>query len=170
MQKKESAELYKKFTGLLKESKSLILGTVDQQGAPRVSYAPYVSDESGGFYIYISKLSAHTNELIDHPAASVLLIEDESRAGQIFARMRVTYQCRAVVVEPDHPEYEKIIRRFARTFGSIVDLLSTLPDFVLFRLLPHSGRFVTGFGQAYDLTGEHLDQFAHVGPEQIQRS
>lgn len=166
---KEQDELHERFSGLQKELKSLILGTVGLQGLPRVSYAPFVRDESGCFYIYLSRLSEHTPELIGSLNASVLLIEDESKTSQMFARRRVSYQCDATIIERDNSGYEEIIGQFSKRFGSIVDVLNALPDFILFRLVPRSGRFVTGFGQAYNLAGERLDQLSHVGPEQIKR-
>jgi putative heme iron utilization protein len=36
-------------------------------------------------------------------------------------------------------------------------LLKSLPDFQLFQLRPQSGSLVTGFGQAYTLSGERFD-------------
>lgn len=169
MNHKEEARLYKKFYGLQAETRSLVLGTIDVKGLPRVSYAPYVRCEAGNFHIYVSRLSAHTAELTQCPVASVLLIEDESSATQIFARMRITYLCNVLVIERSDSVYQEILTQFSENFGDVINVLTSLPDFVLFRLVPQSGRFVTGFGQAYDLTGEHLDKLIHIGPEQIKR-
>lgn len=170
MKAEEREELYKQFSGLQKKTKSLILGTVGKQGLPRISYAPYVRMTSGEFCIYLSRLSEHTTELIGNPVASVLLIEDESEASQIFARMRISFLCDAMVIDRGNSEFKNIMNLFAKRFGSIVDLLTSLPDFVLFRLVPRSGRFIIGFGQAYDLSGEQLDELTHIGPEQLKRN
>ena len=168
MKQNEERQLSDKFAALLAESRSLILGTVTKQGLPKVSYAPFVRREGSSFYVYLSRLSERTTDLIERPVASVLLIEDESKAAQIFARMRITYQCEVSVIDSSSSDYERTMRRFSQSFGSLIDVLTALPDFALFRLVPQSGRFITGFGQAYDLTGEQLDQLRHIGPEQIK--
>ena len=167
---KEQQELYERFNRLQEESKSLVLGTTGEQSLPRVSYAPYVRDESGSFFIFVSRLSERTSELFDRPVASILLIEDESKTSQIFARVRITYLCDVAVIDRAYPDYDKIMSLFCERFGNVVDVLRSLPDFILFRLVPRSGRFVTGFGQAYNLCGERLERLDHIGPEQIKRS
>jgi heme iron utilization protein len=48
-------------------------------------------------------------------------------------------------------------------FGPIVDLLTSLPDFQLFKLNPTSGQLVLGFGQAYEVSGERWDTLTHRG-------
>lgn len=163
-------EAYSRFKQLQDEVRSLMLGTVGEKGLPRVSYAPYVRDESGDFFVYVSHLSAHTSELIKNKIASVLLIEDESKVEQIFARVRISYLCDVVEIDRDDALYESTLACFKDRFGNVINVLGSLPDFVLLQLSPKSGRFVTGFGQAYDLTGDDLAQLAHVGPDQIKRS
>lgn len=143
---------------------SLMLATVGES-LPRASYAPYVRDAAGDFYIYVSLLSPHTADLIANPIASVLIIEDESGAKQVFARMRASYLCGVETIHGADPSYPKILEQMAQRFGNVVQLLQSLPDFVLFRLSPRSGRFVTGFGQAYDLAGDRLDRLAPVGKD-----
>ena len=160
-------EIVDRFNGLKAETKSLMLGTVSEQGLPRTSYAPFVL-ESGNFYIYLSGLSGHTAELIANPVTSILLIEDEADAGQIFARARVSYLCDAEVIRRGGSKYEHVLGLFSARFGGVIDVLKSLPDFVLFELTPRSGRFITGFGQAYDLAGDQLDILEHVGPDQIR--
>ena len=163
-------EAYSRFKQLQNEVRSLMLGTVGGKGLPRVSYAPYVRDELGNFFVYVSHLSAHTSELIENKIASVLLIEDESKVEQIFDRVRISYLCDVVEIDREVALYESILVRFKDQFGNVINVLESLPDFVLLQLSPKSGRFVTGFGQAYDLTGDDLARLTHVGPDQIKRS
>ena len=163
-------EAYARFKQLQDQVRSLVLGTVGEKGLPRVSYAPYVRDACGNFFVYLSHLSEHTSELITNKVASILLVEDESGVEQIFARVRISYLCDVVTIDRDDALYESTLDRFKDRFGNVMDVLRSLPDFVLFQLSPRSGRFVTGFGQAYDLTGAHLDQLTHIGPNQIKRN
>ena len=161
----EAHQRYKELKGT---AKSLIMATVGENDLPNASYAPFVY-HAGGFYIYVSRLSAHTQELIANPTVSILLIEDESEASQIFARTRLSGLCRAEIIDCEVAAFAEILKLFKQRFGTVIDLLQSLPDFVLFRLDAISGRFVTGFGQAYDLVGEHLDRLSPIGPERINR-
>lgn len=156
----------KHFEALRDQARSLVMATVGENSMPRASYAPFVSD-SGCFFVYLSRLSEHTRELIDNPVVSVLLIEDEAAASQIFARKRLTYSCRARSVAATESGYDPILERLTSRFGNVMVVLQSLPDFVLFRLEPVSGRFITGFGRAYELGGEHMDELNHIGVEDI---
>ena len=167
-ERKKLDEACARFRQLHSEIRSLMLGTVGKKGLPRVTYAPYVQDGSGDFFVYLSHLSEHTSEMISSKVASVLLIEDESEVEQIFARVRISYLCDVVEIDHDDARYKSTLARFKDRFGNVISVLQSLPDFVLFQLSPRSGRFVTGFGQAYDLSGDHLDQLTHVGPGQIK--
>lgn len=160
------AEDLKHFETLRDQARSLIMATVDEKSIPRASYAPFVR-ESGCFYVYLSRLSEHTRELIDNPIVSVLLIEDEAAASQIFARKRLTYSCTARAIATTEAGYESILERLTSRFGNVMVLLQSLPDFLLFRLEPVSGRFITGFGRAYELQGKRMDELVHIGPEDI---
>jgi putative heme iron utilization protein len=147
-------------------AKSLIMATVGVNTQPRASYAPFVYN-SAAFHVYLSRLSEHTQELITNPVVSILLIADEADTTQIFARMRLSYLCEAETIDRGEPGYDPTLNHFKRRFGNVMDLLQSLPDFVLFRLTPISGRFVSGFGQAYDLVGNQLDDLLAVGPDQV---
>lgn len=147
---------------LLTTQQTLQLATLDTNGNPAISYAPFVRDEIGNFYIFISGLASHTQDLLQHPAVAVMLIADEQDARQIFARTRVTYQCSAEVVTRDTPEATSLLDAMQARFGEVVGVLRGLGDFVLFRLKPQSGRFVMGFGQAFVLTGDALQTLEHI--------
>lgn len=151
---------------LLKRTKTLQLATLDALGEPSISYAPFVQDDAGHFYIFVSRLSSHTQEILQHPQLAVLLIEDEQMARQIFARTRVTYRCAAEVVVREAAEYAPLLDAMEARLGNVVGLLRGLGDFVMFRLVPQSGRFVMGFGQAFVLAGEGLRELQHIGPGQ----
>ncbi len=42
---------------------TLVMATVSKDGVPEASYAPYVMDEEGVFFVYLSDLSRHTANL-----------------------------------------------------------------------------------------------------------
>ncbi len=142
---------------------SVILGTASSDAQPQASYAPCVMDESKNIYIFVSGLSAHTQNLTTTGKASALFIEDESKTPQMFARKRLSYDCTAALIARDDQRWDAIAQKFETRFGSIVELMRGLPDFRIFQLKPRSGRFVLGFGKAYDIDPNNLDQLIHKG-------
>jgi putative heme iron utilization protein len=130
--------------------RSLMLATTNDSGDPHASYTPFWRSVSGNYYIYVSTLSSHTANL-ENGRASILLIEDEREARQIFTRTRVGFQCDVVKIDRDSERYPEIISALGDVHGEIVNTLESLPDFMLFQLRPAKGRFIRGFGQAYEV-------------------
>ncbi|MBD2663469.1 pyridoxamine 5'-phosphate oxidase-related, FMN-binding [Richelia sinica FACHB-800] len=150
---------YEKFTS---QFASIIISTVNGQGVPNASYTPFVIDESKNIYIYVSGLSIHTQNIEAHPQVSILFIEDESKTKQIFARQRLSFDCTASLVERETELWKYIVEQFQSRFGEIIDMLRILPDFRIFKLTPHTGRFVIGFGAAYHISGDNLNQLVQI--------
>ncbi|ARV59651.1 pyridoxamine 5-phosphate oxidase [Nostocales cyanobacterium HT-58-2] len=150
---------YQGFTDLFQ---SLVISTVSADGIPNASYAPFVMDESKNIYIYVSGLSSHTQNLHAVPRAGVLFIEDESQTKQIFARRRLTFDCTATLIERDTEVWNQIVDRFEARFGEMIQLLRDLPDFRIFKLIPIQGRFVIGFGAAYEVDPNNFSTLTHI--------
>ncbi|MEJ2343905.1 MAG: pyridoxamine 5'-phosphate oxidase family protein [Gammaproteobacteria bacterium] len=146
---------------------SVILATVDDAGEPHSSYAPSVVDPMGCFHVFVSALAQHTRNLQANGRAGVLLIESEADAANVFARRRLTWNCRAEVVDREQAQWGQILDVFAARFGALVATLRQLADFQLVRLVPFSGRYVRGFGQAFSLEGPSLEHIHHLGPEDL---
>ena len=136
--------------------RSLVLATADPDGVPEASYAPFVRLDDNAFQIYVSELAAHTRNVVATGRASVLLIEPEATAAEIFARRRLSLRCRATTIARGCPRWVEVLDVFAAKFGAVVDLVRPLEDFVLVRLEPSAGLYVRGFGQAYRMTGPDL--------------
>lgn len=163
-QDKKKVSIHESFDHFKKNVKTLHLSTITSDGKPNASYSPFVSDEQGRLYIFISRLASHTQDLLDTPEVSILLVEDEEKTRQIFARQRISYQCSVDIVSKDNQDYPKHLNAMEKRFGNIVELLKTLPDFILFRLTPQQGQYVKGFGKAYKLTGAGLLELEHIQP------
>lgn len=144
---------------------SLMLSTLGPEGRPQASYAPFVGGTGGDrcFYIFVSGLSSHTENLKRTPQAGLLLIQDEGEANQIFARQRLMYDCDADWIQRHDPQWGGLADRFAQRFGPLVSTLRQLPDFQIFGLRPRSGRFVLGFGAAYTVDPQNPDRL--IPPE-----
>ncbi len=153
------------FIAFKKDVKTLHLSTITIEGKPNGSYSPFVVDKWGNFYIFISQLASHTQDLLAYPEASILLIQDEVDTRQIFARQRISYQCSVDVVDTENMGYQPMLDLFEKRFGNVVELLRSLPDFLLFKLSPNQGRYVEGFGKAYDLVGDGLLELEKITPK-----
>lgn len=158
-------EVIDELTALRQSQRSVILATVGTAGSPEASYAPYVCDETGNFYIFVSRLAQHTRNLETLPEASLLFIEPEHTARQIFARRRLTYRCAVLPIAAGTPEWTSRIELMRKYFGAVVSQLSGLADFRLFRLQPFEGRYVRGFGQAFQWRRAGQDVWTLIGPE-----
>jgi putative heme iron utilization protein len=154
--------LQESFIAFKQSVKTLQLATMTLAGKPNGSYSPFVMDEQGNFYIFVSQLASHTQDLLANPQASVLLIQDEAETRQIFARRRISYQCDVERVSVENADYESMLDAMELRFGNVLQVLRGLPDFILFRLRPFQGQYVKGFGKAYKLTGEGLLGLEHI--------
>lgn len=143
------------------ERRTLQLATVDADGRPNVSYAPFVQNQDG-YFVLISEIARHARNLQVNPSVSIMMIEDEGGSKQLFARKRLTFDAVAKVVERDSEQWNQVIEQLQERFGEIIDGLSQLQDFVLFNFKPEHGLFVKGFGQAYQVSGDDLVDFVHL--------
>ena len=154
-QLKKAQVEYEKFPT---EFTSIMMSTVSQEGIPDASYAPFVIDDDKNIYIYVSGLATHTQNIHNHPFVSVLFIEDEVKTKQIFARRRLNFNCTANLLERESEKWQQIVDKFAIRFGELISTLRSLPDFRIFQLTPKNGRFVIGFGAAYNISSDNINQ------------
>ena len=145
----------------IQQFQSVLIGTSDSNGEPDVSYSPIIY-HSSRFYILISQLSPHTKHLYQRPTAALLFIEDERDSEQIYARRRLNFSCTAQPCTRDGQTWRTLIPMFRNQFGSIIDTLIVLDDFVLFQLQPIQGKWVTGFGLAYEFRGMDFSEPEHL--------
>ena len=149
------ARLAEEILAFIDNRKSLQLATLGDDGVPFASYAPFAAD-ANHLYVLLSDIAVHGKNLLSHPAASTLIIEDEDSAAELYARVRVNYSVTAEELQPDSPEWNAGVALLAERHGERPRKLSELADFRLFRLTPTRGRYVKGFGKAYSLAGGTL--------------
>lgn len=93
-----------------------------------------------------------------------MFIEPEEQAENIFSRKRLTFDCDVEIVMRESQDWMRIMFLFDDFAGELMQTLRMLADFQLIRLKPNSGLFVKGFGKAYEISGEKMDQLSHVNP------
>lgn len=149
----ELVQVQTDFDQFIASIETLLLATVSNLGEPEASYAPFVRVDDV-WYVFVSDLAKHTENLMRSNKASVLLIADEQDSPSMFARKRASFQMNAREVSRETELWSAIIDVFELRFGSIVNVIKTLSDFHLIALRPISGGFVRSFGQAFSLGGE----------------
>lgn len=151
----KNKEKYLKF---VESRKNLILNLLDDEGKPFTSCAPFIKKD-GKLYIYISQIADHYRFMENNDYVDALLVADESATNNPFATERVRWSCTSTNM--GNEGQDDIFELFNAEFGAkLMDVLRGL-DFSLFELTPLQGRYVVGFGMAFDL---NLDAtvFTHV--------
>ena len=150
------AEISENILSLIKSQQSLLLSTLSSSQSktakqPFASYAPYAYDlKTGELFVLLSDLASHSLNVIEHPQASVLIIEDESKSDEIFARKRVQYDVTAIDISRED-RAKTIVQDMTERLGDTVSLIASLADFRLFALKAQGGRYVEGFGKAFTI-------------------
>ncbi|MCW8821135.1 MAG: pyridoxamine 5'-phosphate oxidase family protein [Sulfurovum sp.] len=148
----------KKLTELLEEYQSVVLGTQGSNGYPFSSYAPFYYDGEQ-VYIFISNIATHAKNIQTIPQASAFFIEDENRCKNIFARKRISLQCDVTSVSRKEETFSAIMAHFQSKFDAeMVTMLMGMKDFNLYALKPIYGEATFGFGEAYNIGGEKMNE------------
>jgi putative heme iron utilization protein len=156
---KKAKPVAPKVKELIENTKSVILATVDAEGNPNSSYAPFVQ-VGNTFYILVSFMAKHTKNLSEGRKTSVMFIEDESATKQIYARERLTLEATTSQIDRDSEVWNQVVAQLKETHGKVVDIISEMGDFILIALQPVKGSYVNGFGSAY-FVDEKLEIIEH---------
>ena len=146
---------------LLAGARTVLMAAPGDDAVPEMGVTPLVR-MNGAFYIYPSSLSAHVRAVLAAGKAAFMVIEDESKARNIWARKRLKFESELVEIERDKNEFNAVCDVFADTHGPTMGLIRNFSDFHLLRLRPCGGGMVLGFAQAYRLSGEALDVTEHL--------
>jgi len=145
----------------LETFQTLVMASLTPDGVPHASTAPYIQIEKD-FYILISTVAQHGRNLLATGKVSLLFAEDESKMLQPFARKRATIEASVFKIGREQTIFLEAIDHFKAHFDpDLVQSLSEMGDFHLFKLSPLSGSVVMGFGKAYRLN-ENLEVLTHI--------
>lgn len=159
MPKKVDVAKYKEtYLKFLKGCHTAVLCFTDKEGKPFSSIAPFVQ-KGGKFYIYISQVADHYELMKNSKVVDVLMLADQAKTKNPFATERVRFSCVPTYLGNDASE--DIFELFNElSTKQMMDVFRGL-DFSLFELNPVKGRYVVGFGLAFDLTIDG-STFTHV--------
>ncbi|MFA9240107.1 MAG: HugZ family protein [Candidatus Paceibacteria bacterium] len=149
----------KNLNEFLEQIQSLTISSLDENGYPFSSYAPYVK-YNNKYYVYLSLMAKHSSNLTQNKIASIFFCEDEQDCKNIFAKKRVSIQCETLKLAQNTQNEEEILNEFKAKFSEeMVNMLKKMGDFYLFEFTPFYGEAVFGFGKAYNLGGENFEEF-----------
>lgn len=144
---------------LIRTPRIAALGTL-RNGAPEVSMTQFAaSAECTAFYIHISRLAHHTQNIMRDSRVSLMLAETDDGARNPQTLARVSIQGDAVRLDESSDEYEEARTSYLTKFPSTA-MNFGLGDFGLYTIEPRAARFVAGFGKIYNLL---LDDFKQAG-------
>lgn len=110
---------------------------------------------NGEYQVLISTIARHARNLTEVPKVSkvsLMLIDDETKSRQIFARRRLTFDATSRLIEREGEEWESGLKALKARHGDLIDELSKMKDFNLFSFKPTQGLFVKGFGKAFEVS------------------
>ncbi len=152
-----NADLSDYLARLLRERTTAALGTL-RAGAPYVSMVPYaIATDGSGFVVHVSKLAAHTRDMLADTRVCLLVSEAEGGAKPAQALARVSVQGQARRIPSSSPDLSRLKAAYLARFPEAAQLFG-LADFSIFQIRPLTARFVAGFGQAHSVSAESMAQ------------
>jgi len=123
-------------------------------GAPMASMTLFMPERDfSAFYVHISRLAWHTQDLQDEARVALSIAEADDRRPDPFTLMRVTVRGEAVNLENDLAKKDAWLARFPEQAINF-----TLADFSFWRITPRDARFVAGFGRIHNISATELKQ------------
>ncbi len=140
---------------LIRTTRIAALATL-HDGMPNLAMvAVAVEGDFSEFYIHVSKLGKHTGDMEKNPRVSLLFTEADDHRADPQTLARVSLQGTAEAVTKTDSRYERIRNIYLKRFPEAERFFS-LGDFMLWRISPKGGRFVAGFGQAFNIVPDIL--------------
>ena len=153
---KEIKDIEKIKNTIISKNKTLIIAVNNKINYPEIGYAPYIFLNKN-FYIFSSELSPHIKHLLYNKKGTFMIIEDECKAKNIWARVRIKFEAKITVVDRNENNYNKICYQIQNFHGKTLNLIKQFSDFHLIKISPIKGSIITGFGNAFILHGISLE-------------
>ena len=126
------------------------------EDAPVIGLLPFaVTPDNRALVVHASRLARHTRGLHDGAPFDVLLHEPAVADVDPLQVRRVTLRGTVRVPEPETPAHDAMRHLYLLKYPE-AEPITLLGDFTFFVLLIESGRLVTGFGAAANVTQDSL--------------
>lgn len=156
-EKKDLSYINEEIKEFINEFNSICMATLSKNNEVMCSYAPLIKSKHG-FFIYISEVSEHFNNIKNNPNnIEIMFLEDECKAASAILRKRLRYKCEAIFMQRDE-KFDEIYDEFEKQTGGSggIKTIKNMKDFHLIKLNFKEGKFVKGFGQAYDIKDQQI--------------
>ena len=160
---KEIKDIEKIKKTIISKNKTLIIAVNNKITYPEIGYAPYIFLNKN-FYIFSSELSPHIKRLLYNKKGTFMIIEDECKAKNIWARVRIKFEAKITVVDRNENNFNKICKQIQNLHGKTLNLIKQFNDFHLIKITPIKGSIITGFGNAFILHGISLEVKNKIKP------
>ena len=140
---------------ILHDTRIAALGTIHEGEPNQAMVAIALESDFSAFYIHVSRLGKHTTDMEQNPHVSLLIMEADDRRPDPQTLARVSIQGTAEILPRNSSDYMQVKELYISRFPEAEQLFS-LGDFNLWKITPKSGRFVAGFGRAFNLVPETL--------------
>ena len=146
-------EPYASLAHLIRSQRIAALGTL-RDGVPFVSMVPYVeAADLSAFYLHLSRLAVHTQAIRSDPRIGLMISQPDTGSSDPQTLSRVSIQGEATAVAKDSADFSAAKDLYLAKFPA-AELNFSLGDFDLYRITPHTGRYVADLGKIYDLKEE----------------
>ena len=140
---------------LIRSTRIAALGTL-HESEPNLAMVAYAfADNFSAFYIHVSRLGRHTTDMENDPRVSLLIAEIDDRRPDPQTLARVSLRGIADMLPRSDPSYSQIRKIYLDRFPEAEQFFH-LGDFNIWKITPKGGRFVAGFGRAFNLVPEAL--------------
>ena len=131
-------------------------------GDPEASLLPYAARaDYGAVYVQASGLARHSKGLQPGARVGVLIHENEAADADPLQTKRMTVQATVAVLDRESEAFAAAREAFVgRLPGAAMTL--NLGDFTLYELTLGRGRYIAGFGQAYNIGPDTFREIAEL--------
>ncbi|MBI5879426.1 MAG: pyridoxamine 5'-phosphate oxidase family protein [Chloroflexi bacterium] len=151
----------RKLAALIRQGRVASLGTL-RDGAPLVSLVVFsAAEDFSEFYVHVSRLAQHTQDIMNDPRVSLMIAESESGVADAQTLARVSMRGNAVAVVRADTRFETIKQQYLQKFPASEQNFD-LGDFSLYGIVPQGARFVAGFGKILNLTPANFAEAAAI--------
>ncbi len=153
---------------LVRRQRWAALATITKDQQPYASMVAYALEEDfDGLLLLLSRLSAHTQHLLVNPTVSMVISEIDRGEKDPQSLQRISIQGRAVEIPRASVEYDSCRLRYCERLPES-ERLFQFADFILFRLIPDTARYIGGFGRTRTLSHAQLRSCWRAEPPRRQ--
>lgn len=141
---------------LLQGQRIAAIGTINEDGTPFVSMAPFAIEPVDGFLVlHVSALAAHTRNMQLRSALSVLVMQAELAGEPVHALPRATLDGRAHFLRPGSAPWQAGRSAYLTRFPE-AEPMTALGDFSFVAVEVLGARQIAGFGAARSVDADEV--------------